>query len=233
MESKTLITPAGAMPVFLFGEPTAPFVIMLMDAIGIRKEMQNTAQSLSEAGYRVALPDLYYRQGEHREMDLSAPGGMDTIMNLMATVELDGLCDDIQALIAAEAPAQVGLLGYCMGGAFSISLAGRLGEKVAAAAAIHPGGIVTDAPDSPHRQVSGIRGELYVAIADEDPYAFPEHVGTLESTLAEHQVDYTLETYKGAQHGFSFPSLPSYNRDAADRYWEAIRELFSRRLSAA
>ena len=46
--------------------------------------------------------------------------------------------------------ARIGVTGYCMGGRFALVAAGTFGDRIAAAAAFHPGGLVTDAPDSAH-----------------------------------------------------------------------------------
>ena len=54
-----------------------------------------------------------------------------------------------------------------------MTAAGTFPDRIAAAAAFHPGHLVTDAPDSPHLLAPKMRGvKLYVAAAVEDP-SFP------------------------------------------------------------
>lgn len=234
MHSHIIRTEAGNMPVAYFDTPNpdTPLVVVLMDAIGIREELRAVARSINAQGYRVALPSLYYREGHFEDLDFSTPEGHQRVMRLYGGLSHHMVLSDTTALLTSLARDQpVGLLGYCMGGANALVLAGALPEHIKAASAIHPGGIVTDAPDSPHRSVVSAKGELYIAVADQDPYATTEQVATLESALMSAGVSYLLEHYHGAAHGFSFESLPSYNAEARERYWQATLDLFERSLN--
>lgn len=233
MHSHIIRTEAGDMPVAYFDTPNpdTPLVVVLMDAIGIREELRAVARSINAQGYRVALPSLYYREGHFEDLDFSTPEGHQRVMRLYGGLSHQMVLSDMTALLASLAHDQpVGLLGYCMGGANALVLAGALPGHIKAASAIHPGGIVTDAPDSPHRSVVSAEGELYIAIADQDPYATAEQAATLEAALKEAGVSHVMECYSGAAHGFSFESLPSYNAEARARYWQATLDLFERSL---
>lgn len=236
MQTHMIRTDAGELPVAFLDTPESddhptPLIVVLMDAIGIRKELRDVATSLNQLGYRVALPNLYYREGHVEDLDFSKPEVHQTVMRLYSGLSQQMVRDDIKPLLASLAHNQpVGLLGYCMGGANALVLAGAYPDYIEAAAAIHPGGIVTEAADSPHRMVATARAELYVALADQDPYATSEQAAVLENALQQAEVNYVLECYRGAAHGFSFESLPSYNADAKARYWQAITDLFARRL---
>lgn len=225
--------PAGEMPVYYLDTPSpAPLVILLMDAIGIREELRALAREFHALGYRVALPNLFYRDGAPEDVDFSTDSGRERVMRLYGALTHAMVREDIGALLEELAGDQpVGLLGYCMGGANALVLAGSYPDAVRAAAAIHPGGIATDHEDSPHRWAPKARGELYIAIADEDPYATPEQVATLEQALQDAGARYQLELYEGAQHGFSFESLPTYNAEAEARYRAAVTALFKRCLA--
>lgn len=231
MKTITLQTASGDMPVYLFDQPKrSPLVILLMDAIGVRDELRNLARDLVREGYTVALPNLYYRDGHHEDMDFNNPKIHETVMRLYSSYSHAKAKEDIGTVLDNFSERPVGLLGFCMGGANALYLAGTFPDEIAAAAAIHPGGIATDAEDSPHRVVTKARGELYVAIADEDPYANAEQVAELQSALNGATISHQLEVYKGAHHGFAFASLPSFNHEAQQRYWKASKALFKRRL---
>ena len=60
---------------------------------------------------------------------------------------------------------RVGTTGYCMGGNASVRSATIFGDRIAATAAFHPGGLVTDQPDSPHTRVKTIKSRVYLAPA--------------------------------------------------------------------
>ena len=234
MQTLIIKTDEGDLPVAYFDttRQNTPLLVVLMDAIGIRDELRNVARALNAEGYRVALPNLYYREGHIEDLDFSSPEGHQTVMRLYGGLSHQMVRSDMKYLLAKLARDQpVGLLGYCMGGANALMLAGAYPDDIKGAAAIHPGGIVTDAADSPHRAVLSAKGEFYVAIADQDPYATTEQAATLKSALESAGVNYVLEHYRGAAHGFSFESLPSYNAEAQARYWRAILTLFERSLS--
>jgi carboxymethylenebutenolidase len=111
-------------------------------------------------------------------------------------------------------------------------VASALGERVAAVAAIHAGGLVTDAPDSPHRGVAGLRGRLYLGVAANDASCTPEHQEALTAALDAAGVRYALERYD-ALHGFAVPDFVVYDEAAAEHHWERVLALFDAELRAS
>src|ERR1700733_3466947 len=71
-------TSDGAMPTFVAhpdeGGPF-PVVVVYMDALGLREELRGIGRRIAEAGYYVAVPDLYYRFGEGITFDASTLHG--------------------------------------------------------------------------------------------------------------------------------------------------------------
>ena len=125
----------------------------------------------------------------------------------------------------------VGLVGYCMSGPFVFYAAGKLPEKVAAAASIHGVKLLTDKEDSPHLFTNSIKGELYFGCAETDSYAPLEMIDALEKHLSETSVDYKIEVFPETHHGFAFPNRGQlYNRIHAETHWFRILDLFSRKL---
>jgi carboxymethylenebutenolidase len=122
---------------------------------------------------------------------------------------------------------RMGVVGYCMGGGFALSAAGTFPERVAAAASFHGGSLATDKADSAHRLASRIRGRVYVGVAEIDPSFSPEQQRLLETALSEGGVDYEIEIYKGAKHGFAVTNHLVYDRDASERHWQRLLRLFS------
>ena len=58
----------------------------------------------------------------------------------------------------------------------------------------------------------------------------PEKVVALEKYLAGTGIDYRVEFYPGAEHGFAFPERHCYDKQAAERHWERLFDLFRRNL---
>jgi carboxymethylenebutenolidase len=128
-------------------------------------------------------------------------------------------------------PSKVGVTGYCMGGRFSVMAAGTFPERIAAAAAFHPGGLATDAPDSPHLLASKMRGvKIYVAGAAEDPN-FPDDMKQrLVDALAAGGVDHHVETYLGMRHGWVPSDTPVHSPEGAERHFKALLDLYASTL---
>jgi pimeloyl-ACP methyl ester carboxylesterase len=97
----------------------------------------------------------------------------------------------------------VGTLGYCMGGGYALLAAGTFPDRVAAAASFHGGSLATDRPDSPHLLADRMRARLYVGVAEIDHTFDTAQKARLEDALTRAGVQYTLDVYKGARHGFA------------------------------
>ena len=237
-------TQDGVMDVTLHepeGGP-APVVIFFTDAGGVRPVMQEMAARLASAGYLVAVPNLYYRAGPFEPFDIATlftvPGERERMQAIIALAGPDGLTHDTGALLdeLARQPGrrseQVGAVGYCMGGNWAFRTAAAHPERIAAAASFHGGNLATDDPASPHRQADRIEAQLYFGVADADPSCSPESQAQLVTALSQAAVDYQLELYPGAGHGFTVPDNPSYNEAAAERHWTRLDTLFAETLTA-
>jgi carboxymethylenebutenolidase len=211
-----------------------------MDAFGIRPSLDSMAQRLANSGYVVAVPNLYHRHGHFEPFDPKAVvvegpeqtrfRGMirsidgPTVMGDTAVVveHLDGRPDVVAG--------PIGALGYCMGGGYALLTAGTFPDRVAAAASFHGGSLATDRPDSPHLLADRIRARLYVGVAEIDHSFDASQQGRLEDALTRAGVRYTLEVYAGARHGFAVTGHLVYDRDASERHWSSVEELFGSTL---
>lgn len=237
-------TPDGTMDLYLFrpeGTGEWPAVMFYMDAFGIRPQLDGMAQRLASNGYVVAVPNLYYRTGAFAPFDPKQVfgDGPERVRFRSMIDSIDGarVMSDTRATIdvLARDPGvrggKMGAVGYCMGGGYALRALGTFPERMAAAASFHGGSLATDKPDSPHRLASKMRGRLYVGVAEIDP-SFPrEQQDRLEKALSEAGVDYTLEVYGQAKHGFAVTGHPVYDRDASERHWTRLLALFAETLA--
>jgi carboxymethylenebutenolidase len=126
----------------------------------------------------------------------------------------------------------LGVVGYCMSGPFVFAAAAAFPDRIRCAASIYGAGLVTDRPDSPHLTAAQIRGEIYFACAEIDRWAPKEQIDGLAAQLAASGINYRLEWYPGAQHGFAFPQRAGiYDKPSAERHWERLFAMFRRNLS--
>jgi carboxymethylenebutenolidase len=125
--------------------------------------------------------------------------------------------------------AAFGITGYCMGGRAALIVAGRVPDRVAAAASFHGGGLVTDGDDSPHLRADQIKAFVYVGGAENDGSFTDDHAEQLEKALTAAGVRHKIDKYSAA-HGYAVPDNRSFDADAAERHWAAMREVFAANL---
>jgi carboxymethylenebutenolidase len=240
----TVSTPDGSCTVRLFTpdrEGPWPGVVMYPDAGGTRETLADMAAKLAGFGYAVLLPDVYYRHGDWAPFDMATAFNDDDerkrLMSMIGSITQDNMATDAAAFFdyLAGRPEvsgkEFGTTGYCMGGRTSFVVAGRLPDRVAAAASFHGGGLVTDGAESPHLRADQIQAAVYVGGAENDGSFTADHAEQLEKALTAAGVEHKIETYPAA-HGYAVPDNASYNAAAADRHWTATREFFAANLAA-
>jgi carboxymethylenebutenolidase len=216
-----------------------PGVVFLTDIWGIRPATIGMAKRLAEKGFAVLLPNVFHRysritpdgfesddpQEQHKRM-----GQLFQALT-PAQMESDGNAY-VDFLLAQKGvkPDKVGVVGYCFCGQMALRTAAAAPDKVAAAASFHGGFLVTDKPDSPHKQLPRVKARLYFAHAVEDASATPEQVAILEQALRDWHGAFQSETYEGARHGWTVPGRPVYNELQAERAFEKEVELFDATL---
>ena len=121
-------------------------------------------------------------------------------------------------------------MGYCFTGQMALRMAAAAPDRIAAAASFHGGFLVTDRPDSPHKQLPRVKARLYFGHAVEDSSATPEQIGVLEQALRDWHGAFQSEVYDGASHGWTTPGRPVYNELQAERAFEKLVELFDATL---
>ncbi len=234
-----LQTADGTLDVYTFQPGGAagpwPAVILYMDAFGIRPNLDAMAQRLASSGYLVAVPNLYYRSGPFRPFDpraVTVDGPeKERFRGMIASIDGVQVMRDTAAVLEwldgspAAAGGAIGVVGYCMGGGYALRAAGSFPERVAAAASFHGGSLATAKPDSPHLLANRIRAQVYIGVAAIDPSFSSDQQQRLEGALTEAGVDYTLEIYEGARHGFAVTGHLVYDRDASERHWQRLLAL--------
>jgi carboxymethylenebutenolidase len=240
-------TPDGTADAFLArpNEPcTYPAVLLLMDAIGLRATIEDMAERLAGHGYVVLAPNLFYRSGPARALpnivELMATGDRqamwEAIGPMRALLTPDAQTSDAAAYLDAldaddhTAAGPAGVVGYCMGGAMAIRVAGELPARVAAAGCFHGGNLATEDDDSPHLAARSAQAELYFGHADNDHSLPLEQITRLDHALVEAGVTFTADVYEDAPHGYTMRDMPAYREDAAERHWAALVDLFDRVL---
>jgi carboxymethylenebutenolidase len=237
-----LPTPDGVMDVYTFSPPgggSHPAAIVYMDAFGVRPELAGMAQRLASGGYFVVLPNLYYRT----PFEPFDPHGVhadgperDRFKSMIQTIDGPKVMRDTDAILgfidrhAEVRQGKLGVVGYCMGGGYALRAAATFPDRVAAAASFHGGSLATDKPNSPHLLAGTIRGRVYIGAAEIDPTFPKEQQDRLEQAYRAAGVNYELEIYPGARHGFAVVGHLVYDAAASERHWDRLLRLFGETL---
>ena len=215
-----------------------PGVLFIMDAFGLRPRIEEMVDRIAARGFVVLAPNVLYRAGRASNAevpDLQDPAQRDPFFARLrpAMVELtpERIVSDGAAYLdylAAFASPPFAITGYCMGGRIGWRIAAADPERVAALAAFHAGGLVSDEEDSPHLSAGAISAELYLGHADNDQSMTPEHVAALEQALDQAGVRYRSELYEGAAHGYTMSDTAAYDEAAAERHFTELFALLDR-----
>jgi len=241
--SVEITTPDGLADAYL-GRPDDrphPGVLFIMDVFGLRPTIYEMADRIAADGYVVLAPNVFYRAGRSPVLpmpDLADPEQRTSFWQaaqpLIEQLTPERLAADggayIDYLGEVASPGPVAITGYCMGGRVGWRIAATHPDRVAALACFHTGGLVTDAPDSPHRSAADLKAEPYFGFADQDPSMTAEQIATLERTLQEGGVHYRAEVYAGARHGYTMADQDAYDPAARERHFRELRALLKRVL---
>jgi carboxymethylenebutenolidase len=247
-----IATADGKMDAFVtHPEEGGPFpaVVVLMDIWGLREELYDVARRIATVGYFCVLPNFWYRRGRVRYEFRDENGRMRSLVVLPKAVQ-DEIRDnarlvtdrmamaDIGSLLAfldgepAAGKGPKGTVGYCLGGRLSLAAAAEFPDRFRASASMHGTTLVSDAPDSPHRLVDRMRGEIYCGFAEKDQWAPPSTIETL-AKLFEDSADvlrYRAIVHPGTEHGYALPDRDIFHKASNNRDWEHIFAMFKRQL---
>ncbi|HJN45055.1 MAG: dienelactone hydrolase [Acidobacteria bacterium] len=241
-ESEIDVTTPDGVSDSYFVHPSSgahPGVLIWPDAFGLRDAKRQMAKRLAESGYSVLVVNQYYRSKRAPIVNSTDFGAeRETLMPLMGTLNADTQTRDARAFISfldsqasVDRNRQMGTMGYCMGGPFTMRTAAAVPDRVGAAASFHGGGLVTDADDSPHLLVPQMKAQYLFAIAANDDENQPEAKQVLREAFADAGLQAEIQVYVGAMHGWCPPDSGVYHEAQAERAWSRLLVLFENALS--
>jgi len=231
-------TPDGTADAFFVHPAQGRFaaVIMWPDIAGLRDAYKEMGRRLARAGYAVLVVNHYYRSSPAPILNSIAewrtPEGQAKLKPMIAAITPDGTVRDARAFAAwlgkqdgVHPRRGIGTCGYCMGGPYTVRSAFAVPDRVRAAASFHGAGLVTDAPDSPHRLLGQTKASFLFAIARNDDARSPGDKDALKAAAAAAKRPAEVEVYN-ADHGWCTLDAPVYDKTEADRAWARMLELF-------
>jgi carboxymethylenebutenolidase len=224
----------NGFPVYVAGSADAHHaVIVIQEAFGVNDHIRKVADRFAEAGYFAVAPELFHRDGSPEVAYDDFPAAM----KYMANLTKEGITNDLNATTDFLATldftaADIGIVGYCMGGTVSF-YAATLGT-VGAAASFYGGGIENGRfgfPPllelAPHLKCPWLG--LY---GDQDQGIPVEQVEALRAAAAKAPVRTEIVRYADCQHGFHCEARPAvYNEAAAVDAHQCTLDFFDVELS--
>lgn len=205
-----------------------PGILVMPEAFGLGVNAKNRAERLAALGY-VALAGDPYGNG-FETSDLQEAIALATpLMTDPAKFRARGRAglDKLASLPQVDA-SRLAVIGYCMGGTFSLELA-RDGAPVKGVVSFH-GNLATQSP----AETGKTKGKVLVCHGAEDPFVPPDVVNAFAEEMTKAGVDWQLISYGGTVHSFTNPTAASvgnpgiaYNKSADERSWQAMRNFFA------
>lgn len=202
-----------------------PGILVIHEWWGLNDYAKLRAEMLAETGYVAFAADMYGDGKMTREAD-EARGWMQQI-----TANVDAWQRRAElALTQLEAhpkvdPEKLAAIGYSFGGATVMQLA-YLGADLDGVVSVY-GSLPPASPE----QAAKIKPRVLVAHGDADSFVPSERIVAFKKALSDASVDWEMDVYGGARHGFSNPYADGYGMDGLAYQEEADRRSWMRMLA--
>ncbi|NIB38362.1 dienelactone hydrolase family protein [Pseudomaricurvus alkylphenolicus] len=201
-----------------------PGLVVLQEVFGVNQNMRDVADGFAKMGYRVCVPDLFWRIEPGVQLDSASEEGREKAMELFGKFQpATGLQDSMAALaFMKERCEKVGVVGYCMGGRLAYHMA--TASDADCLVGYYGVGIETVLDQAPN-----IKNPLMLHIPAEDHLCQPEAQAKINEALGDNPL-VDLHTYAGAGHAFARVGGQGYVESAAKLANVRSAEFFSRNL---
>lgn len=205
-----------------------PGIVLFPDARGISTHSLACAERLAELGFVVLVADLY---GEGRTAP-EVPQAIELMRALQSNTKRWRERAEAARLALSQQetvdPANLAAIGYCFGGSTALELA-RTGASLAAVVSFH-GGLTSERPED----WANIKAKVLVCHGAADTLVSLEQLASFQQAISRTGVDWQVQVYGGAAHGFTNPELAganipnlAYHAAADRRSWAAMLGLFA------
>jgi carboxymethylenebutenolidase len=212
----------GSMGSGYLADGGGPGVIVIQEWWGLVPHIKDVADRFAAEGFTALAPDLY------RGVAASEPDEAGKLMMAMkldvAGKDLSGAVDFLQQRTGKQ---KIGVVGFCMGGGLTLTLACQRPDAVAVAAPFYG---VIPWPDS-QPDWDAIAAVVEGHYAENDAFASPEAARALEANLKSRGKNATFHVYPGTDHAFFNDARPDvYDATAATTAWTRVLALFRANL---
>jgi carboxymethylenebutenolidase len=205
-------------------------VIVMPGIFGVTDQIKETTAQIAQEGLVGLAVDFYSREGGAPKTDDFTK--LRDVVGRMSDAQIIG---DLQAGIdylkkQSYTNGKYGVIGFCMGGRYTLLLAAESPDIVAASPYYGP--IKGAGPDrlSAIDQTARIKAAVQGHYGANDMGPKPDDVREFYTKLKETNPHGEYFIYEGAGHAFQDWSRPSYNAEAATLAWGRSMEFFRKNL---
>ncbi|AKT35936.1 protein usf [Chondromyces crocatus] len=200
------------------GADKAPAVVLIQEWWGVNDHIRSLLERLAAAGFIALAPDLYHGQVTR---DAEEAGRLMTALDKpRALGEIAAAVQHVTTLPRSNG--RVGVMGFCMGGAFAFAAAATVPEL---GAVVPFYGIPTPAPD-----YTTVRAPVLAHFAARDEWAKASDADQLKRQLESLGKSMELHVYD-ANHAFMNDTRPEvYHPEAAKLAWDRSLEFLRTHL---
>lgn len=204
----------------------APAILVAPEWWGVVEHPQKVTERLAEAGFAAVAMDVY-GEGKLTTDAAQANEWMNQMLAdqamLMARCKL--IMQDFTDVVGVDKN-RLGAIGFCFGGKIALDMA-REGFPLKAVATFHG----NPTPKQPAEK-GKFTAKVLVAHGEADSMVSMQAIEGLKKELDNADVDYTVDVYEGAKHGFTNPNADQrakengvdlgYDEKAAKASWDEM-----------
>jgi len=191
---------------------TYPGLVLIQEWWGIDPHIRSLAQRLAIAGFVVLVPDLY-----HGKIATEPDDAQKLVMMMYQNVEqaikeITGALDYLKGLPNVE-PKKLGVMGFCVGGFLTYTIASRYADLGAVVPWYGAGYNPTEA------EVERVIAPVMAFYGGQDQSIPMEQVQKIESMFKAAGKNITVNVYPDAGHAFNNPDHGMGNEEATADAW--------------
>lgn len=199
----------------------APAVVLLQEWWGVNAHIEGLVDRLAEAGFVALAPDLYHGYVAKNAEDAGA--AMQRLSFAAAVQEVDAAASFARA--HPRGNGNVGVTGFCMGGALAFFSAAHL-PKLGAVVPFY------GVPDPSKVDYSKVTAPIQAHFAKRDAWAAPAKAEAVKAAMSRAGQSMELWVYD-ADHAFvNDTRLDVYSPDNAKLAWDRMVAFFQAHLAA-
>jgi len=212
-------------------EGPRPGVLVVHEWWGHNPYARKRAEMLAELGYTALAVDMYGDGKTAAHPDDAGKFSGELKKNMPeATARFMAAMEVLKKAPTVD-PEKIAAIGYCFGGGIVLEMA-RTGVDLDGVVSFH-GSLGTDNPAQPGK----VKARVLVLNGADDPFVKTDSIQAFNREMVAAGVRYEFVNYPGAKHSFTNPEadafgkefgLPlAYNREADEKSWQAMQELFT------